>query len=298
MFWRKRTSRKRSGADFSAELRSHLELEAERMRAEGMSEDEAYARARRTFGNVTRSEQRFYESRRALWLDQLAQDSRHAVRQFWHNKAFTLIVVATLALGIGVNTAIFTLVDAVMFNTLPVSRPDELYRLGAGDNCCMMTGYQAGQDFALFSYDLYKTLRDGTPEIASMAAFQPWLETQSIRRAGTAELAQPFMTEHVSSNYFELFGIRPAAGNFFSPSNELRGSAPVAVMSYRAWRSRYGSDPGVVGSNFLMAGKPFTVVGIAPPAFYGETLREDPPDFWFPVATHQLFDRAARFGFT
>jgi predicted permease len=182
-----------------------------------------------------------------------------------------------------------------MFNTLPVSRPDELYRLGAGDNCCVMTGYQEGQDFALFSYDLYKTLRDGTPEIASMAAFQPSPEMESIRRAGTTEPAQPFVTEHVSSNYFELFGIRPAAGNFFSPSNELRGSAPVAVMSYRAWRSRYGSDPRVIGSDFLMAGKPFTVVGIAPPTFYGETLRKDPPDFWFPVATHELFDRAGVF---
>ena len=142
-----------------------------------MSEDEADPRARRTFGNVTRSEERFYESHRLLWLAHLGQDTRHAFRQLWHNKAFTVVAVATLALGIGANTAIFTLVHAVLFNTLPVDRPAELYRLGAGNNCCAMTGYQEGQDFALFSYDLYKALRDGTPEIASMAAFQPRLVT-------------------------------------------------------------------------------------------------------------------------
>ena len=220
MFWRKRPK-----DDFSAELRSHLDLEAERLRAEGVSEDEAYARARRALGNVTRSEERFYESRRLLWLSHLGQDLRYALRQLWHNKAFTLIGVATLALGIGANTAIFTLVHAVMFNTLPVSRPGELYRLGAGDNCCVMTGYQEGQDFALFSYDLYKTLRDGTPEIASMAAFQPALGTESIRRAGTPEVEQPFVTEYVSSNYFELFGIKQASGNFFDARQEGGGSA-------------------------------------------------------------------------
>jgi macrolide transport system ATP-binding/permease protein len=287
MFWRKRPK-----ADFSAELRSHLELEAERMRAKGLSEDEAYARARRTFGNVTRSEERFYESHRLLWLAHLGQDTRHAFRQLWHNKAFTVVAVATLALGIGANTAIFTLMHAVLFNTLPVDRPAELYRLGAGNNCCAMTGYQEGQDFALFSYDLYKTLRDGTPEIASMAAFQPVPGNLSIRRAETSEMEQPFVTEYVSSNYFGLFGIRPAAGNFFNASNERRGSAPALVLSYRAWQNRYARDPGIVGATFLVRGKPFTVIGVSPPGFYGETLRKDPPDVWLPLATEPLLSGA------
>jgi macrolide transport system ATP-binding/permease protein len=290
VFWRKR-----SGGDFSAELRSHLALEAERLRAEGVSEDEAYRRARKMFGNLTRAEERFYESHRWLWLEHLGRDARQALRQLRHNKVFTLVAIATLALGIGANTAIFTLVHAVMFNTLPVSRPGELYRLGAGDNCCAMTGYQEGQDFALFSYDLYRNLRDGTPEIKNMIAFQPAPGIESIRRAGSSEPSEPAVAEYVSSNYFELFGIQPAAGRFFAPRSEQRGREPVAVMSYRMWRNRYQSDTAVVGSTFTTAGKPFLVVGVAPPSFYGETLRNDPPDFWFPLAARDQFDRAGVF---
>jgi hypothetical protein len=173
MFWRG----KRPERDFSSELQAHIDLEADRLRAEGLSDDEAYARARKMFGNITLSEERFYESGRVLWFEHLRQDLGYAFRQLGRNKAFTFVVIATLALGIGANTAIFTLLHKVMFNTLPVNRPEELYRLGRGDNCCVMNSFQNGQDFALFSYDLYKALRDGTPEIKNMAAFQAGLQT-------------------------------------------------------------------------------------------------------------------------
>ena len=179
--------RKRAQTDFSSELESHIAIEADRLRGEGFTEAEAYARARRAFGNVTRSEERFYESSRTQWLDHFLQDIGYALRQCRRSKAFVFVAVATLALGIGVNTAIFTLLHAVMFNTLPVYRPAELYRLDRGDNCCVMTGYQNDQDFALFSYSLYKTLRDGTPEIKDMAAFQAAPDILSIRRSGSAE---------------------------------------------------------------------------------------------------------------
>jgi predicted permease len=284
MFWR----RKRLERDFSSELRAHIDLEADGLRAEGLSEDEAYARARKTFGNVTLSEEHFYESSRVLWLEHLRQDLGYAFRQLGRNKAFTFVTVATLALGIGANTAIFTLLHKVMLNTLPVNRPGELYRLGRGDNCCEMSGFQNGQDFALFSYGLYKTLRDGTPEMKNMAAFQATPQIVSVRRIGTSELARSAVAEYVTENYFNLFEIQPAAGNFFKASNGLRGTAAVAVLSYRAWQSRYGRDPGVIGSSLLIAGKPFTVVGIAPPKFYGETLRSDPPEIWMPVAAEPL----------
>ncbi|MBV9222535.1 MAG: ABC transporter permease, partial [Acidobacteriaceae bacterium] len=128
MRWR----RGRSGKDFSSEVQSHIELEADRLRAEGLSENEAYAQARKAFGNVTRAEERFYESRRLLWLDHLWQDARYALRQLRESKAFTSIVILALALGIGANTAIFTLLYAVIFKPLPVYRPQELYRLGQG----------------------------------------------------------------------------------------------------------------------------------------------------------------------
>lgn len=282
--------RKRSRNDFSAELQSHIALEADRLRAEGLSDAEADSRARRAFGNITCSEERFYESNRVLWLDHLRQDIAYSFRQCGRSKGFTFVAIATLALGIGVNTAIFTLLHAVIFNVLPVYRPAELYRLGRGDNCCVMTGYQNGQDFALFSYDLYKTLREGTPEITNLSAFQAAPQIVSIRRSGSSELGRSFKIEYVSSNYFDLFGLRPALGSFFSPANELRASAPAAVVSYRVWEAYYGRDPSVIGSSFLIKGKPFTLVGVAPPAFYGETLRSDPPDFWLPLATEPFIE--------
>lgn len=290
--------RKRAQCDFSSELESHIALEADRLRAEGLTETEAYARARRAFGNVTRSQERFYESGRAQWLDHLTQDIGYALRRSRRSKAFVFVAVATLALGIGVNTAIFTLLHAVMFNTLPVYRPAGLYRLGSGDNCCVMTGYQNGQDFALFSYSLYETLRAETPEIKDLAAFQAAPDIVSIRRSGSAEPGRSFKTEYVSANYFDLFGIQPALGALFSARNEIRGSAPAAVVSYRAWETNYSRDPALIGSNVLIKGKAFTVVGVAPPSFYGETLRSDPPEFWLPLATepwvngtNNLFDR-------
>ena len=130
MFWR----RKRAQSDFSSELRSHIDLETDRLRVEGFSEEEAKARAHQAFGNVLHCEERFYESSRALWLDHLQRDIGYALRQLAGNKTFAFIAVATLALGIGANTAIFTLIHAVMFNTLPVYKPAELYRLGKGNN--------------------------------------------------------------------------------------------------------------------------------------------------------------------
>ena len=120
----------------------------------------------------------------------------------------------------------------------------------------MMSSFQNGQDFALFSYDLYKALRDGTPEIKNMAAFQAGLQTVNVHRGGTSELALPAVAEYVSENYFDLFEVQPAAGNFFNTSNALRGTAPVAVLSYRAWQPHYGRDPAVIGSSFLISGKP------------------------------------------
>jgi macrolide transport system ATP-binding/permease protein len=281
---------KRARSDFSAELESHIAIEADRLRAEGVPEEEAYARAHRAFGNITQSEERFYESGRALWFEHLKQDIAYTFRQYARSKAFALVGVATLALGIGVNTAIFTLLHAVIFNVLPVNRPAELYRLGRGDNCCIMTGYQNGQDFALFSYDLYRNLREGTPEVENMAAFQAAPSILSIRRAGSLEPGRSFKAEYVSDNYFALFGIRPALGSFFTAGNGLRGSAPAAVISYRVWDASYNRDPAIVGSTILLKGTPFTVLGVAPASFYGETLRADPPDFWLPLATEAVVD--------
>jgi macrolide transport system ATP-binding/permease protein len=217
----------------------------------------------------------------------MGNDLRFALRQLAAAKGYTLTAIATLALGIGANTGIFTLIHAVLVKSLPVSDPATIVRLGDGDNCCVLGGSQGR--FSVYSYPLYIYLRDHTPEIGDMAAFKSGIGKVGVRRAGT-NTSDPTVDQFVSGNFFTLFGIRPYAGRLLAPTDDVRGAQPVAVMSYRLWRERYGSDPSVIGSSFVVEGAPFTIVGIAPPGFFGAMLRPDPPDFWMPLgaepATH------------
>jgi macrolide transport system ATP-binding/permease protein len=210
-------------------------------------------------------------------------DLRFTLRQLAKSKTFTLTALLTLGLGIGGNTAIFTLVDAVMLKSLPVADPARLYRLGDADNCCVVGGYQGR--FSIYSHGLYQYLNGRLPEFDQMAAFQAGIQSVGVRRPGSSDGPQPFGDQFVSGNYFLMFGIRPFAGRLIAPSDDARSAPPVAVMSYRAWAQHYGSDPAVVGSTFIIDGAPFTIAGIAPPGFFGDTLRPNPPDFWMPLAT-------------
>jgi predicted permease len=218
------------------------------------------------------------------------EDLRYAMRQFVHAPGYTATAVLTLALGIGATTAIFTLVHAVLLKSLPVGRPEELYRLGNNENCCVNGGLQ--DDWSLFSYDKYKTFRDGTPGFRELAAFQAGHGLAGVRRVGRNEPAESQRTQYVSGNYFSMFGIGAYIGRVFTPEDDRSGAEPVAVMSYRTWQGKYGLDPSVVGSTFTLNGQPFTVVGVTPPSFYGDRL-ENTPSFWLPLETERLLDRTA-----
>ena len=117
-----------------------------------------------------------------------------------------------------------------------------------------------------------------------MAAFQGGPGQVGVHRAGPAPVNEPFVDQFVSGNYFSMFGLRAFAGRLIEPADDTRGAPPVAVMSYRAWRQQYGADPSVIGATFIIDGYPFTIAGIAPPGFFGDTMRPDPPDFWLPLA--------------
>ncbi len=214
-------------------------------------------------------------------MQTLVQDLRYALRQLRLSPVFTLTAMLTLALGIGATTAIFSLVHAVMLRSLPVADPASLYRIGDNQKCCVNGGMQ--DDWTLFSYEFYKRLQAGTPEFEQLAAFDAEPEIFSIRREGLAAPARSAPGEWVSGNYFSMFGLGAFAGRVFGPSDDTPSAAPVAVMSYRAWQQNYGGDPGIVGSTLIVAGHPFTVIGIAPPGFFGDTLRSDPPEFWLPL---------------
>lgn len=277
--------RKRKTSDFSDEIQSHVQLEVERLREQGLNAEEARAAARRAFGNVTQAQERFYESHRWLWFDHLCQDLRYALRRLRIAPAFTIATVLTLGLGIGATTSIFTLMHAVLLKSLPVANPGELYRLGKESRCCYQGGYSQEKEFSLVSYDLYKYLRDNTKGFAELAAFPAPEQLFGVRRAGTSEAAQSYPGEFVSGNYFSMFGIGSYAGRVFTDADDQPSAPPVAVMSYRLWQQKYGSEPSIIGSVFNLNDKPFTVVGITPPGFFGDSLRNSPPDFFLPLNT-------------
>ena len=174
-----------------------------------------------------------------------------------------------------------------------MARPDELYRLGKESRCCYTGGYSQEKEFSIVSYDLYKYLRDNTRGFSELAAFPAPMALFGVRRAGSAEVAHSHAGEFVSGNYFSVFGIKPYAGRLLTAEDDQPGASPVAVVAYRLWQQQYGSDPSMVGSVFNLDGKPFTIVGITPPGFFGDSLRVTPPDFFLPLNTEPLVESDA-----
>jgi predicted permease len=211
---------------------------------------------------------------------------RYALRQFRLAPGFTATAVLTLALGIGGTTAIFTLIDAVMLRSLPVTDPSTLYRVGEGDDCCVQGGPQGKWGF--YSYSLLQRLKAAAPEFSEVTAFQAGMGRVSARRSGSNTPPKPLRSEYVDGHYFSVFGVGALGGRVFTPSDDAAGAPPVAVLSHHIWETAYGADPSIVGSTFVFDGHPFTIVGVAPPRFFGETLRGDPPDIWIPLHQEAL----------
>jgi predicted permease len=219
-------------------------------------------------------------------MQTLRQDILYALRQMRLSPVFTVTAMLTLALGIGATTAIFSLIYSVMLKSLPVVDPSTLYRIGAGTDCCVQGGPQ--DDWGMYSYPLFLRVQAAAPEFEQMAAFQASGAQFSVRRGQRDNMAKPLRGEFVTGNYFSTFGIRAFAGRTITPSDDNASAPPVAMLSYRAWQQQYSSDPSVVGSTFVVDGHPFTIAGIAPPGFFGETLRSNPPELWLPLQQEPL----------
>ncbi len=192
----------------------------------------------------------------------------------------------TLALGIGGTTAIFTLIDAVMLRSLPVSDPASLYRIGDGDDCCISGGPQ--DRWGMYSFALFERLKAQAPEFEEITAFQAGMGRLSVRREGAEAASRPMRSEYVTGNYFSTFGVGALGGRVFNAKDDTAGAPPVAMLSHHVWQTLYGGDTSVVGSTFLIDGHAFTVVGVAPAGFFGDTLRSDPPDIWLPLHQEPL----------
>ena len=220
-------------------------------------------------------------------LTHMLADLRDALRQLRRSPGFALTAVLTLALGIGATTAIFTLVHAVLLRSLPVQDPSTLLRVGDNEQCCMNGGLPDYQDpvydWSLFSYRQYEQFRDHTPGFASLAAFESSDHEMAVRRTGSDHPAQPWYGEFISGNSLDTLGLRPYAGRLLRASDDEKGEAPVAVISFQTWEQEFGRDPSVIGSSLTINGQPVTIVGIAPPGFYSERLSPTPPAFWLPI---------------
>src|SRR6516225_9861793 len=222
-------------------------------------------------------------------MSTLLQNIRYALRQMRLSPAFSITAILTLAIGIGATTAIFTLINTMMLKSLPVTEPSQLYRIGDTDECCT-DGWLDSDDWSLFSYPLVRRLAEAAPEFEEVTAFQAYTDTVGARSSLKDSAVRPMRMQYVDGRYFHVFGISPYAGRLLQLSDDQRTAAPVAVMSYSTWQQSYGSDPSLVGSTFIIEGHPVTLVGIAPPGFFGDTLRSRPPDFWIPVQQELLID--------
>jgi putative ABC transport system permease protein len=222
-------------------------------------------------------------------------DLRDALRQLLKAPGFTATAVITLALGIGATTAIFTLIHQVMLKSLPVAKPEELWRIGDKIRCCNWGGYLQGDDgnFSLFSWEAYKNFRARTPEFTDLAALQAGNAPLGVRREGSQAAADTRNGEWVSGNFFRTLGVQPWIGRLMTDADDQERAPPVAIMSYRIWKEKYGSDPSVVGASYQINGHPFTVIGVAAPGFYGAKLAGGGmPDFWLPLTTELIIDGA------
>jgi predicted permease len=292
MRWDRFLYRKRWDTERARELQSYLETEIDDSIARGLSPEEARYAASRKLGNPAQIREEIYRMNTIGSLETFWQDLRYALRRLRRSPGFAAACILTLALGIGANTAIFTLVDAVMLKSLPVANPKQLYRLGDNDNCCLMTSdTQNGGSWVLYSYPLYQEFRDHTAEFGELAAFTPNTTDLSVRRLGTGGLAEPYQGEFVSGNYFATLGVTAFAGRLLTGGDDNPGATPAAVMNYHTWLTRFGRDRALIGSTFTLNSVGYIVVGVAPPGFYGDTLRSDPPDFWLPLGTEPVIDR-------
>jgi predicted permease len=270
---------KRSADDFAQEIKAHLELEADELRREGHTDTEAHRQARSQFGSVPAAQERFYQKDRWGALDKLLRDLRYGVRSLLASPGFAITAVLTLALGIGANTAVFSVMDAVLLRSLPVANPDQVVYLrtsGPPENGGTIGTVETTETL---SYSIYDALRRQNRGLSSLMAYVPlsWNKV-AVRYGAQPEEAEGDM---VSGIFFSGLGVKLARGRGFTDLDET-DHAPIAVISYNYWTARFARSPDVLGKIFYVNGVAFTIVGIAADGFEG--LEEGhSTDFWIPL---------------
>jgi predicted permease len=291
--------RRRKDDELNAELQFHLEEETEDRRESGLPEEEARWAARRELGNLGVVGERTRAQWSWVWLEQLLQDLRYAWRAMRHNPGFTILAALSLALGIGANTAIYSLMDALLMRWLPVADPGSLVVLKwhvTGKKSLRVSvvhdvsGYfyrdpQTGVTTEIFPYPAFELLRKSTDVLSVLFAYNP-AEKLNVLVRGQAEVANGL---YVSGDFFRGLALVPEAGRFVASDDDLAGAAAVVVLSHAFAQGRFGDADSAVGQQAVINGVPFTVIGVAPPGFSGI----DPasaPAFYIPMHAQLLLD--------
>jgi predicted permease len=273
----------RAEAELAREVASHLVLLADDFERQGMSPEEARRAAMRAYGGVEQAKQAHRDERSLLWLEHALQDLRHAGRTLAHSPGFTLVAIATIALGVGVNTTLFTAYNAVALKPLPVADANRVVRLER-----TLQSHFIGENQYAFSYPEYVNLRDHQNTFQCVvAASWPMQVLASAPDEGSGSTIQfhPAQAQIVSGNYFGALGISAMLGRFFGPDEDRApGGNPVVVLSHAYWQRRYRGDPQVLGRVIRLNNAAFTITGIAPREFTGTSLNPQVPDLWAPVS--------------
>ena len=286
-------SKRRRRAELEEELNAYLTSAVQEKVRGGMTEEEAWRRARAEMGSIASVQSKVSAIGWENWVESAMWDARYGMRQLFRNPGFTLVALLTLALGIGANTAVFTLVYGVVLKQLPIAQPEKLYRVGEGEfYCCEWGGLQGS--WGTFDYPFYKHLRDTDGSFEQLAAFSGGGGTFNARRPESTQAAVTIDGEYISGNYFATLGVNAARGRLILAFDDQEGSQAVAVMGYRAWQNLYGADPSIVGSKMLINERPVTIVGVAPPGFFGARLSQSPPELWLPLSQQPAFEGNGR----
>jgi predicted permease len=282
--------------DLNDEIRLHLEGLVEQNVNAGMAPEEARFAALRELGGVEQIKEDCRDMRRVTFIANLVQDLRYGMRMLARSPGFTAVVILSLALGIGANTAIFSLIDAVMLKMLPVRQPEQLVLLNwvSKGHSYAIQGYdgsdwedKSGRDVGTsFSYPVYQAVRARNTAFSDVLGFADADQPLNVNALGLSGLAKG---EYVSGNYFSTLEVGPALGRTLGPADDRAGASPVAVISYAYWTTRFGRDPSVVGKAITVNNVPFTLVGVAAPEFFGLQAGR-PTDAWIPLSTHIQVD--------
>src|SRR6266446_524978 len=287
--------RNRMMEELDQDIRDHIERETQDNIERGMSPEEARYAALRKFGNVMRIKEETRELWSFVWLEQLGQDIHYGLRMLAKSPGFAAVAILTLALGIGTNTAIFSLVDAVMLRLLPVENPSQLALLKWGArNAPNIHGYMSSGDCPT---DLSFGARNPSgcsfsePMFREIAQANVFSATAAFANSGRLNLtgngpATVINGQLVSGDFFHTMGLKAAAGRLFDAADDTPSAAPVAVLNYGYWQSAFGASPDVVGHTIELNNVPFTIIGVAEQRFTGITPGSD-YDVWLPLSDAQ-----------